>query len=200
MATDYSSVDWDKYYRLLKEGNDKGARALLPPLSECSCRGLQTLNELSDYYRNRATEDPKMPRAKKYEDAKRISNKLYNILANKGVKLEEDTTPPVNAISNDKSIKSYLDSCNENTGSDCVYTLEMILGRIHPSKEAQSKLICGRHDLVLSVDQVDEFLTDIFKGFFPGTRHGELDEEIKRDPFDYRFSDIITQCDKYKKK
>jgi hypothetical protein len=200
MATDYSKVDWDKYYKLLKEDNYQGARALLPPLSECSCRGLQTFSELSDYYRNRAVEDPKSPRAKKYEDAKRLSNKLYSILTNKGVRLEDDTTPPVSSISNDKGLKISLDSCNEGDGPDCVHTLEMILGRVHPSAEAQKKLICDRHDILLSYDNVDAFLTDIFKGFWKGTRHGELEEEIKRDPFDYHFSDIYPQCERYKKK
>lgn len=168
-------------------------------ISECSCRGLNLLERLSKYYIDRfeSMGEP-ISKTKLYEDAKKLSNDIFNILTDKGVKYKGDL-PPIESIKKDITIKFDLESCNSSSGSDCVITLERLMGKLHQSPEAQNKLICGHTDKYLSQQDVDNFLTDIFRGEFYGGKSSEI-LEIKYDPFRHHFYDKhIDSCKKYKR-
>ena len=170
-------------------------------ISECSCRGLNALNKLSNYYMDRFNEDLDMPRNKKYEDAKNVANELYNILTDKGVTYKEDI-PPVEWIKKDHRTNIELDDCNTYGKSSCVTALEIIAGHLHRDLHTQRKLICGRNDKDLSNDEVDFFLTDIFRGYYYGATdesHKQGGDKILYDPFEYHFSKFVEPCKKYKK-
>lgn len=178
-------------------------------ISECTCRGLNLLEKLSSYYMDRFegifSESPKS-KTKQYEDAKNLSNELFNILADKGVKYKGDL-PLVESFKNDTNIKLELEACNSYRDRSCVMSLEMLMGKLHQSQEAQNKLICGHRDRYkkdmsnmpyLDDQNVDSFLTDIFRGDFYKVE-GEDCYEIQYNPFNEYFHEKHRDaCKKYK--
>lgn len=169
-------------------------------VSECTCRGLHLLERLSRYYIDRfeSIGEPEISKTKLYEDAKKLSNDTFNILTDKGVKYKGDL-PPIKSLEKDITIKLDLESCNSSSGRDCVMVLERLMGMLHQSTESQNKLICGYSDKYLSQQDVDNFLTDIFRGEFYGGRLSNI-LEIKYEPFTRHFYDrYIDICRKYKK-
>lgn len=172
-------------------------------VSECTCRGLNLLEKISKYYVDRFEDlgEPEISKTKLYKDAKGLSNDIFNKLTDKGVKYPGDL-PPVKSLEKDITIKFDLESCNSYSDSSCVILLERLMGRLHQSPEAQNKLICGHRDNeapYLDQQNVDNFLTDIFRGEFYGGKSSDI-LEIKHDPFTHHFPDKhIDMCKKYKK-
>ena len=167
-------------------------------ISECTCRGLNLIDRLSSYYIDRfeSIGEPEINKTKLYEDAKKLSNDVFNKLRDRGVKYKGDL-PPIKSLE-DIATKSYLESCNSSSGRDCVMLLEMLMGKLHQSPEAQRKLICGHTDKYLDQQDVDNFLTDILRGEFYGGKSNNV-WEIKYNPFREHFYDRYTEiCKKYK--
>lgn len=182
-------------------------------ISECTCRGLNLLEKLSSYYMDRFegvfsgvfSESPKN-RTKQYEDAKKLSNDVFNILTDKGVKYKDDL-PPIESFKKDINIKLELEACNSYNDRSCVTLLEMLMGKLHQSPEAQNKLICGHQDRYrkdiphmpyLEQNNVDMFLSDIFRGEF--YKEGKDYYEIQYNPFNEYFHEKHRDaCKKYKK-
>lgn len=176
-----------------------------PIISECTCRGLNLLEKLSQYYIDRFQDvfsESLGGRIKQYEDAKKLSNGLFNILTDKGVKYSYDL-PPVESFKRDNLVKNELDDCNSNYPRNCVTALEMLMGRLHQSFEAQNKLICGRNPMegppYLGQQDVDDFLSDILRGEFYKTKDPNY-YELQYNPFEKYFDEEhIQACKKYKK-
>lgn len=158
-------------------------------ISDCTCRGINLLKEISDFYisTTRAHEKGLRPTKKHYEDAKRLSNELY---ARMTTKVYENDIDPVEPIRNNKRLRQTLDSCNEQGGSDCAFALDHLRQYLHQHKEPRDKLLCGHRSPTLNEDDVRRLVGILFSAEFYSERYHPFKKYIDRD--------IREECDKRK--
>lgn len=160
-------------------------------LSDCTCKGINLLREISDFYINTtiAHEKGLRPTKKHYDDAKRLSNELYTRMT---TKVYENDIDPVESIRNNKRLRQTLDSCNEQGGSDCAFALDHLRQYLHQHEEPRNKLICGHKSPTLKEDDVRRLVGILFTGEFYNERY----HPFKR----YIYKDIREECEKRKTK
>lgn len=165
-------------------------------ISDCTCRGIKLIKELSDYYiRDLDIHIKGLPRDlnRNSRESKVLVHKIHDVLTDKGVKYSYDL-PPIDSLKKDVDFNRFFDGCNEHGGSDCVAALELIRSRLHHGKEIREKLLCGHRDQMLREDDIERLVGELFDGSFYDQegKHG-----ILYDPYNkYVRKSLRDECDR----